>query len=230
MISVIIPTYEEERFLTGCLSALKKCRTNDYEIIIVDAGSKDKTLSIADSFGCRIVIGKKTGVGNARNAGAAAARGDIIAFLDADSVPCENWLDIVEETFRRNLQVSAIGGPTDHGSLRYRIANFQFWLNPVTKHLGFFYFSGNNSAFRKGFFSSFGGYKPILCEDVELSLRMSRCSERMLFVRAMEMRLSPRRFERQGFFRTQMRWLGSDLKIFLGIHEPGEGYGSEIKG
>lgn len=229
MISVIIPTYCEEKFLPACLGALKKCKTSGYEIIVVDAGSNDKTVKVARSAGCRVVNGKLDGVGAARNAGVKAAHGTVVAFLDADSIPCLGWLDLIEKTFAKHRDIDAIGGPTTHGSLRYAIADLPFWLNPITKHFGFFYFSGNNAAYRKDFFLSVGGFKPIYCEEAEFSIRISKQRRRMLFVSNLLVRLSPRRFEKLGFLMTEAKWLFADLKLFLGIYDSSANYGAEIK-
>jgi len=77
MLSIIIPTLNEEKNLSLLLSSLKE-EKGDWEIIIADAGSTDKTLKVAEDFGCIITEGGLPAEG--RNKGALKARGDIFLF------------------------------------------------------------------------------------------------------------------------------------------------------
>ena len=91
MISIIIPTFNEEKYLPKLLDCIKKQTYRDYEVIVADANSKDKTKNIAKKYGCRIVKGGMPSVG--RNNGAIAAKGDILLFLDADSIIEKDFLE-----------------------------------------------------------------------------------------------------------------------------------------
>ena len=82
MLSIIVPTLNEEEYLPKLLESIKKQDFKDYEIIVADAGSEDKTLEIAKKRGCIITKGGSITVG--RNNGAKVARGDIFLFLDSD--------------------------------------------------------------------------------------------------------------------------------------------------
>lgn len=98
-ISVIIPTLNEERMIGRCLESLTKVHfaRERFEVILVDNGSSDKTLAIAESFQDRINIRilQKTGVkiSGLRNTGARVALGEILAFLDADCLAPGEWLE-----------------------------------------------------------------------------------------------------------------------------------------
>ncbi len=81
-ISLIIPTLNEEKYLPKLLESIRKQDFTDYEIIIADAGSTDKTKKIAKRFRARVVKGGMPGPG--RNRGAEAARGELLFFFDAD--------------------------------------------------------------------------------------------------------------------------------------------------
>jgi len=83
-LSIVIPTYNEEKYLPHLLKAIKRQTFKDYEIIVSDNHSKDKTRVIAKQFGCKIVDGGLPG--KARNNGAKVAKGKYIFFLDADVV------------------------------------------------------------------------------------------------------------------------------------------------
>ncbi len=225
MISVIIPAYNEEEYIGECLSALKNCKTNDYEIIIVDGKSTDRTVEICRSYTDRIIIEEeKEGIGPARNKGAAQAKGEIVAFLDADSIPCEGWLDIIQESFTHGID--ALGGPTFYGRLKYDLfSRAVFLVNNITKLRGLIYLSGNNSAYRKDLFFEIGGFKKVVCEDLDLSRDLSKKGAKITFNPAMKVLLSPRRFEKKGFLRTVALWGYANILILTGKRMGTEKYG-----
>ncbi|MEM3053858.1 MAG: glycosyltransferase family 2 protein [Candidatus Caldarchaeum sp.] len=93
MASVIIPALNEERHITACLESLLKQDQADMEVIVVDNGSRDKTLQIAEEYAekhpgkVRVIrLDRNMGPGGARNIGAQAARGEVLLFLDADMI------------------------------------------------------------------------------------------------------------------------------------------------
>ncbi len=102
-ISVIIPARNEEKTLGECLESLARMNfpAKDFEVIVVDNGSTDRTKEIAHSFSARLnltVLEKKDGnISAVRNLGARAARGKVFAFTDADCVVPLNWLGCVGE-------------------------------------------------------------------------------------------------------------------------------------
>ncbi len=102
-ISIIIPALNEERMIGRCLESLAKLAfsRDRFEVLVVDNGSQDKTLAIAESFQGRLSVKilQKTNVriSALRNLGARAAAGDILAFLDADCLAPEDWLDRIFE-------------------------------------------------------------------------------------------------------------------------------------
>jgi len=89
-VSIIIPTYNEEKYLPKLLYSIKKQTFKDYEIIVVDSHSKDKTVQIAREHGAKVFFdvpkGKRSHPGHARNYGAKKSRGDILVFIDADVI------------------------------------------------------------------------------------------------------------------------------------------------
>ena len=97
-ISIIIPAFNEARMIGKCLDSLTRLEfpRDQFEVILVDNGSKDATVQIAESFADRLHLTtlEKHGVkiSALRNLGANSARGDILAFLDADCLPPATWL------------------------------------------------------------------------------------------------------------------------------------------
>lgn len=100
MLSIVIPTLNEEKFLPRLLSSIKKQSFSDYEIIVSDGGSKDNTKKIALENNCQFVedfIHHHPSW--QRNNGAAIARGEILIFLDADTVLQDDFLEKTTKEF-----------------------------------------------------------------------------------------------------------------------------------
>ena len=92
-LSVIIPSYNEERDIAECLSSLKKQSFKNFEIILVDDGSTDRTTEIAGKFKeVKILRQNHQGPGKARNFAAKNAKGDILIFIDSDMTFDKDYL------------------------------------------------------------------------------------------------------------------------------------------
>ena len=108
MITVIIPTYNEEKVLTDCIESLGFQTLTDFEIIVVDDGSTDNTWQLLSEirnskFEIRKLRAKHVGAGAARNLGAKSAKGEILVFVDADMTFDKNFLDKLTQPIRNNF-------------------------------------------------------------------------------------------------------------------------------
>lgn len=92
-ISVIIPTYNEEENIGECLDSLSTQTYKDYEVIVIDDGSTDKTLSIINSKKVKVYSQEHLGAGSARNLGSKHAKGEILVFVDADMIVSQNYIE-----------------------------------------------------------------------------------------------------------------------------------------
>jgi O-antigen biosynthesis protein len=106
-VSVIVPTYNEEQYIGECLGTLLAQSHPDYEVIVVDDGSTDRTIDIARSFGVEIIQQNHRGPGVARNVGAEQASGEILSFLDADMSFDQDFLANLVKPIEQGLAVGA---------------------------------------------------------------------------------------------------------------------------
>lgn len=103
-ISIVIPTYNEEKYLPKLLDSIKRQTFKDYEIIVADAHSTDKTRKIAERYGTKVVDGGIPAVG--RNAGAKISKGKYIYFFDADiKIPKKFLENTIKEMEEKNLDI-----------------------------------------------------------------------------------------------------------------------------
>jgi len=93
LVSVIIPVYNEEKYLFYCLNSLQNQTYKNFEIIIIDDGSTDKSIEIAKKFNTVLVKQNHKGAGSARNNGAQHSKGEIIVLLDADMKYDEKYIE-----------------------------------------------------------------------------------------------------------------------------------------
>lgn len=105
MISFIVPTYNEEKYLPNLLDCIKKQGIKDYEIIVSDNNSSDKTVEIAKSFNAKIVKGGIPSVG--RNNGAKSSVGELLIFIDSDITFDNDFIKTTLDNFlKRNLDLA----------------------------------------------------------------------------------------------------------------------------
>jgi GT2 family glycosyltransferase len=111
LVSVVVCTFNGQRTLDETCIALRALEYPRVELLVVDDGSTDAGAEIVRGHGIRVISTENRGLSSARNTGAGAAAGDIVAYLDDDAAPDPHWLHHVVDAFERAPQLVAVGGP-----------------------------------------------------------------------------------------------------------------------
>lgn len=202
MLSVVVPAYNEEKYIEPCLRALRS-QSIELELIVVDNASTDRTPEIAEGYADLVVREERKGIAFARDAGWRVARGDIIAFTDADTVVAPDWAERILEAL--NDDAIAVYGPvylSDGLWYEKLMAKYGFTAFLLLNHLlGLAHFSGQNFAVKREALEKAGGFNLNLksAEDVDLSRRLRKLGE-IKFIRDMVVYTSSRRL-RKGYLK-----------------------------
>ena len=188
MISVIVPAYNAQTTIGECIRALQKqtLASDQYEIIVADDGSVDSTTVIARALGVTVVANPHLGKSAARNAGAAAARGELLLFTDADCMPSPDWVAAMTAPFVASDVVGVKGAY--RSKQRELVARF-VQIESEDKYdrmLGesqIDFIDTYSAAYRRDVFLLNGGFDTRLLgvEDQDLSFRLSHKGYRLLF-------------------------------------------------
>jgi len=162
--SIIIPALNEEKHIKECLMEVKK-QAPDAEVILVDGVSTDRTVEIAQQLGAFVVIEKKRSVGAARTKGLKSAHGDVVCFIDADTVPSPSWFEQITEPFT-DESVVGVGGMVEpiEGTLLERLGLWFVFgvVSPVFFKMGLPLVTGQNMAFRRKEALAVGGFLEVV--------------------------------------------------------------------
>jgi glycosyltransferase involved in cell wall biosynthesis len=223
-VSIIIPALNEEKTLPQLLESIKIQEFDDYEIIVADAHSTDKTREIAESYGCRVVDGGRPAAG--RNAGASAAKGDFFFFLDADVILPPGFIrNVYDEMQDRYIDLATceIKPLSDYRLDRviHRMMNLavilNLWLDP--KAFGFCIFVTRRLFFRVNGFDE----TIYVAEDNDFVKRAS-IYRTLRFLTSAHILVSVRRFEKEGRF----AYMNKGIKLNLYRAFKGEIYNDEV--
>ncbi|HEX3881752.1 MAG TPA: glycosyltransferase [Stellaceae bacterium] len=179
-VSVVVCAYNSEATIEQCLASLEQLNYPDYEVIVVNDGANDRTREIAERFpNCRLINQENRGLSVARNVGAEAATGEIVAYTDSDCVADPDWLDFLVGTMERG-GLAACGGPNfpppEDSLVPAAVA-----VSPggpchvllddeLAEHI-----AGCNMAFRRDVLLGLGGFDPVFRaagDDVDICWRL----------------------------------------------------------
>ena len=212
-ISVIIPAYNEQRYIEDCLKSIRNQTFKNVEVIVVDSGN-DNTSKISKRYKARIVKYIKNGPAAARNIGARIAEGRILVFSDADCRFSADFLQKIQNKFSRPIgggicKLSVYDYEKKSDAIMYEI------INSVAKLLikmRFFVTSGSCFVYDRNMFLKAGGFREDLItnEDHDLARRVGRISRFEVFNDTI-VQTSSRRLKKWGFLKTARIYTKSAL-------------------
>lgn len=226
MLSIVIPAKNEEAYIGKLLKSIKDQNFKDYEIIVADAGSKDKTVKIAKNHGAKVVKGGLPGPG--RNRGAEIAKGENILFLDSDVILPkgflkENYAEFVKRkldiatTYARPLSKNVMDKIIfQHINIGYRIIEK---IKPGAQ--GFHIFV------KKKWFDKVKGFdeRAIYCEDYDFVIRVCKKGGAFGILNGPPIKVSVRRLKKEGRVKFVAKGLyGVMYQMIKGPLYPGSFY------
>jgi len=222
MISIIIPTYNEGDQIGETIREIQAGNAKDIiEIIIIDGGSTDQTLSIARNFGATALLSEKKGRAAQMNKGASIAKGNILYFLHADSIPPQNFTNFIMSALVKGYQSGCFRLRFDqsHWFLDANCWFTRFDVNAVR--------FGDQSLFvTKTVFDKSGGFNEdlLMMEDQEIIYRIKKYGRFTVMNAAVT--TSARKYRDNGIYRMQaifyriwiMYYLGYSQEHLLQLH------------
>ena len=208
-LSVIIPSYNEERYLPATLTRVTKALAVagcSSEILVVDNDSHDKTRAISESFGARVISESEHNISRVRNTGAKHANGNVLVFIDADTLVPES---LFQRVGRAMEDERCFGGAVavewaefQRTWMKFYLLGGKFWTKVFNMKQGAAQFC------RKSAFEKLNGYDETIFmgEDVEFYWRLSKFAKqnggRVYFIEDLHVVTSSRRFDKMNLWKT----------------------------
>jgi GT2 family glycosyltransferase len=209
-ISAVVCSYNGSRTIRECLEGLMRIEYPNFEVIVINDGSTDATAAIASEYNCRVITTPNAGLSSARNKALQVADGEIIAFLDDDTIPDRHWLKYIAAAFRETNH-AAVGGPNIAPPSSNMIADcvdnapggpvHVLITDEQAEHL-----PGCNLAIRKSCLEAVGGFDPtfrVAGDDVDLCWRLRQHGWTLGFCAGAAL-LHHRRHTIRGYWKQQL--------------------------
>lgn len=178
-ISVVVCSYNGSRTIRDTLEGLQKLDYPNFEVIVVNDGSKDNLAEIVKEYPVKLITTPNRGLSNARNTGLYLAQGEIVAYIDDDAYPDPHWLHYLAHAYRNSTH-ACIGGPNlapdDDGPIATCVANAPggpvhvLLSDEIAEHV-----PGCNLSVRRDALMEIGGFDPIFRsagDDVDVCWRI----------------------------------------------------------
>lgn len=121
-LAIIIPCYNEEQSIGGCLQSIAEQTERPDEVIVVDNNCTDRTIEIAKRFDfVKVIRESKQGIIPARNAGFAAAKSSLLGRIDAEAVLTSEWVEIAKQSFSDDHSLGGLTGLAETSRLPYTL-------------------------------------------------------------------------------------------------------------
>lgn len=225
-ISLVIPAYNEEYGIGACLEhAIKNSNGRFFEIIVVDNASTDRTAHIARLCGATVVYESRKGITSARQRGLDEARGEWIAFIDADTRLPRGWVEKADQLLARHPNAASISGPYRYydGTRLQRAIMGALWHLSVPPAYWLFGYAllGGNFIARRAALTAIGGFDRSIAffgEDTDTARRL-HAQGKALFKMNFYIYTSIRRLAEEGIIKTNYRYALNYLSEAI-LHRP----------
>jgi glycosyltransferase involved in cell wall biosynthesis len=171
-VSVVIPAHNEEKYIERAIRSIHAQTVVPCELIVVDNCCTDRTPHIAQTLGARVVVEKKKGIVHARNAGFDAAKGDVIARIDADTQAAPDWIKRITEHVAQGKE--ALTGMIHYDIPLIRPQMYDVYQELARLLFGHYVYTGLNMIITKNLWRK---CRPLVClnekiahEDLDLSI------------------------------------------------------------
>lgn len=214
-ISLVIPAYNEERYIGPCLDAVATVRGHFKEVVVVDNNSTDNTSHIAGGYEfVRVVREERKGLTRARQTGLEACTGEYIAYVDADTRMDAAWVEKMHELITLYPDAVSWSGPAYYYDAPSRMWNvvltLGWWLSaPLMYRAVGYMLYGANFVLRRSAIESIGGFDESVQfygEDMTLAKELNSVGK-TIFRMDFHIMGSARRFVREGYVNTNIRYI-----------------------
>ena len=204
IVSIVVPAFNEEKLLPACLESIRSAaaalekRAWDWEIVVCDNNSSDKTAEIASSLGARVVFESINQIGRARNTGASEAQGTWLVFVDADSTVSESVFEALATAIESGTVVGGGACLSADDELASRIRVPLMVWNLISRTCR--WAAGSFLFCRKDIFDAIGGFnlRHFAGEELDLSRRIKRAGNKegasFVILKGCRIRTSSRKF------------------------------------
>lgn len=224
MFSVVIPAFNEEESIAKAIRSIKKQNIGreNFEIIVANNNSDDNTAAVAKRSGAdKVVLEKRMGTNLARQKGVSASKGEIVAFMDADSTAPSGWLESIKKNISKK-GVVAVSGPYKFGK---PFPDFIMWrvyplipkiMSSITRKRGGIIIGGNFAAYRSAI-DKIGGLPPIkfFGDDTAIAILLARRAGKVLYTRKVWVESSPRRIQADGMIKIGLKYFRHYFKVYF---------------
>lgn len=216
LVSVIITTYQEGKYIERALRSIKEQTYKNIEIIITDSCSTDNTVKIARKYTKNIII-KKTNIPEGKNLGARHAHGDILVFIDADMIMEKRWIEKCLKHIAKNDAIVTNVKPLEMNfKSRLLMLFFRLFLEILSR----------NKNFGMGMLplmikkKDFVGFDERLtsCEDIAFIRKLNK-SKKLFVEKNAYVLTSMRRFEKSGYMNWVLKWILNGF-FFIVLKKP----------
>jgi glycosyltransferase involved in cell wall biosynthesis len=180
-VSLIIPAYNEEKYIGNCLQSVKEHGKNLFEVIVVNNASTDKTAEVVKSFPfVRLINEPKKGLLWARQRGFEESKGDFLAYIDSDTTIYPSWFEKISNEFNKDKEIVILSGPYRYYDLpktKKIFAELIWWIIfPFAYFISRRVIHGGNFVVKREALKKINGFDTSISfhgEDTDLARRLS---------------------------------------------------------